>query len=101
MKNPNIQMVRQILSSDGTLAHLWTEYLRTLHRPHEAGPGQDTRESYRSTVPAASIFTTEVIVNSRLWTEFFKHLPGIFTGLGIIGTFSGLIRGLQAFQVSL
>jgi hypothetical protein len=100
VKNPNIQMVRQILSSDGTLAHLWTEYLRTLHRPHEAGPGQDTRESYRSTVPAASIFTTEVIVDSRLWTEFFKHLPGIFTGLGIIGTFSGLIRGLQAFQVS-
>ena len=45
VKNPNIQMVRQILSSDGTLAHLWTEYLRTLHRPHEAGPGQDTRES--------------------------------------------------------
>ncbi len=57
-------------------------------------------DSYRSTIQAASVFTAEVVVDSRLWTEFFKHLPGIFTGLGIIGTFLGLIRGLQAFQVS-
>ena len=33
-------------------------------------------------------------------TEFFKHLPGIFTGLGIIGTFTGLISGLMNFDVS-
>jgi len=40
------------------------------------------------------------MVDSRLSTEFFKHLPGLFTGIGIIGTFSGLITGLQAFKVS-
>ena len=39
-------------------------------------------------------------MDSRLRTEFFKHLPGIFTGLGIIGTFTGLIEGLRRFQVS-
>ncbi len=33
-------------------------------------------------------------------TEFYKHLPGILTGLGIIGTFSGLIMGLSNFDVS-
>ena len=32
--------------------------------------------------------------------EFFRHLPGIFTGIGIIGTFAGLIAGLSAFTVS-
>jgi hypothetical protein len=46
------------------------------------------------------VFTTEVLVDSRLATEFFKHLPGLFTGVGIIGTFWGLIQGLQAFKVS-
>ncbi|MCX7252978.1 MAG: MotA/TolQ/ExbB proton channel family protein, partial [Burkholderiales bacterium] len=30
--------------------------------------------------------------------EFFKHLPGILTGVGIIGTFSGLIWGLRQFD---
>src|SRR5262249_47207160 len=54
----------------------------------------------RPTVPAEGFFNTQVLVDNRLRTEFFKHLPGIFTGFGIIGTFVGLILGLQAFQVS-
>jgi hypothetical protein len=37
------------------------------------------------------------LVDAPLHTEFYKHLPGILTGAGIIGTFSGLILGLQAF----
>jgi sugar-specific transcriptional regulator TrmB len=36
-----------------------------------------------------------------LKTEYFKHLPGILTGLGIIGTFLGLIKGLIHFDVSI
>lgn len=53
----------------------------------------------RATVPAESFFNAELVVDSTLHTEFFKHLPGIFTGLGIIATFSGLIAGLQSFDV--
>ena len=34
------------------------------------------------------------------FVEFFKHFPGIFTGLGIIGTFSGLVHGLSLFKIS-
>lgn len=99
-QDPKLQTVRKIVSINKTLTHLWSEYFRTLHRPREVtASNKDTRD-YRSTVQAASIFTNEIIVDSQLWTEFFKHLPGVFTGLGIIGTFSGLIRGLQAFQVS-
>ena len=40
------------------------------------------------------------LVDSRLRTEFFKHLPGILTGLGIIGTFLGLLQGLRAFRIT-
>jgi hypothetical protein len=54
----------------------------------------------RSTIPASAYFSAEYLVDSRLRTEFFKHLPGIFTGIGIIGTFTGLIEGLRRFQVS-
>ncbi|EGZ0821936.1 anti-phage defense ZorAB system ZorA, partial [Escherichia coli] len=32
--------------------------------------------------------------------EFFKHLPGILTGMGIIGTFYGLMIGLNHFDPS-
>ena len=101
VKNASKQTLKCVFGQDLTLAHLWSEYADTLHRQQEHGAGgKQPVDALWSTVPAASIFTTEAIVDTRLWTEFFKHLPGIFTGLGIIGTFSGLIRGLQAFQVS-
>lgn len=95
-------------NGDKTLNHLWTEYEHTIHKQYNQAykPVSEGEAPHvgppllRSTVPAAAIFTTEAMVDSRLSTEFFKHLPGLFTGIGIIGTFLGLIRGLQAFKVS-
>ena len=54
----------------------------------------------RATAPAEMSFTEDALVNSPLKAEFFKHLPGIFTGIGIIGTFAGLLLGLKGFQVT-
>jgi MotA/TolQ/ExbB proton channel family len=62
--------------------------------------GQQETVALRATVPADTFFNPQAIVDNRLRTEFFKHLPGICTGLGIIGTFLGLIQGLSAFKVS-
>jgi methyl-accepting chemotaxis protein len=55
---------------------------------------------WRSTTLAETFFTEQALVDTPLKTEFHKHLPGILTGLGIIGTFSGLITGLIRFEVS-
>lgn len=52
-------------------------------------------EGIRSTVPAEAIFSPQSLVDARLHVEFFKHLPGI------IGTFYGLINGIQHFDSSL
>lgn len=91
-----------IFERDKKLAHLWREYEETLHGQKELNSQTGTYEvtKYRSTVPAEVFFSREVLVDTVLATEFFKHLPGIFTGLGIIGTFIGLIGGINAFTVS-
>ncbi len=84
------------------LKHLWQEYRKTLHpqrKDDEFGQSQIVR--WRATALAETFFTEQAIVDSRLKTEFFKHVPGILTGLGIIGTFFGLIMGLSNFDVSL
>lgn len=82
--------------------HLWTEYRDTLYEKKRINPetGEEEIHAITSTVPAETFFTAQSIVESRLSADFFRHLPGIFTGLGIIGTFSGLIKGLKAFNVS-
>jgi len=91
---------KAVFASDRRLAHLWKEYDESLHRQREEREGQMVVQAVRATVPAELYFNHQVVVDSRLRTEFFKHVPGIFTGIGIIGTFSGLIEGLRAFQVS-
>ncbi|MGC3965171.1 MAG: anti-phage ZorAB system protein ZorA [Rhodocyclaceae bacterium] len=91
---------REIFSKDKRLSHLWQEYQESLHVQHRFEGGQSVVSAVRATVPAELYFNGQFVVDTRLGTEFFKHLPGIFTGIGIIGTFSGLIKGLDAFQVS-
>ncbi len=91
---------KKVFSRDRRLAHLWKEYQDSLHVQREERDGQLTVVAIRATAPAELYFNSQFVVDSRLRTEFFKHLPGLFTGIGIIGTFSGLIEGLRQFQVS-
>lgn len=100
LTNPDKQALKRIFAGDGAFSHLWTKYSETLHREQEAGNAGQSGGVLRSTVPASVVFTTDSMVDARIGTEFFKHVPGIFTGLGIIGTFSGLIRGLQHFDAT-
>ena len=85
------------------LRHCWDEYRDTLHGQKQANDmGVMEVSRWRATSMANAFFTDQGLIEAPLRTEFYKHLPGILTGLGIIGTFSGLIVGLQAFgQVDL
>ncbi len=87
---------REIATSDQHLKHLWGQYCETLHaEKHIDESGLETTRNYRATLPASAIFYSGSVIDGRLSVEFFKHLPGLLTGLGIIGTFNGLITGLQ------
>ncbi len=90
--------VAETLGLDATLAHLWGEYTETLHEQYDHVDGERRLVAVRATVPAEVFFNTQVLVDTPLNTEFFRHLPGLLTGIGIIGTFSGLILGLSGFE---
>lgn len=99
-KTPDLAAFDSIFKVDPSLHHLWSEYKESLHQQYKDVNGLTERESVRATLPAEMFFNKQYVVDSRLHTEFFKHLPGLFTGIGIIGTFAGLIHGLAAFKVS-
>ena len=77
------------------LKTLWLSYAATLQ-----GPLANTPHPWQATLAAEQVFSEETLIDSPLKTGFYRHLPGILTGIGIIGTFSGLIVGLSAFQGS-
>lgn len=91
---------KKLFAVDRRLAHLWSEFQETLHRQTEVRDGVSKVIAVRATAPSETYFSSQYVVDSRLHTEFFKHLPGLFTGVGIIGTFSGLINGLHQFKVN-
>src|SRR5690606_14368832 len=78
--------------------HLWDEYSHTLHNVRKASNGDVCLFEVRATMPAEAFFTKEILVDSRLFDDFVRHLPGVLTGLGIIGTFAGLLSGLSQFN---
>ena len=95
----DLDEIQSVMVTD-ELRHLWSEYAETLHPQKiqdEFGQLKITR--YRATAMAEVFFSEQALVETPLKTAFYKHLPGILTGLGIIGTFSGLIFGLQSFDM--
>ena len=87
--------VLEELFQDRPFSNLWKEYRASLHQMQMLN---SDKESVRSTLTSDFYFSKEAVVDSYINAEFFKHLPGILTGVGIIGTFSGLIWGLRQFD---
>lgn len=92
-------IAREVMTAP-RLAHLWREYAQTLHGVATTdAEGKPKVTAWRATAMAETYFTAAALVETPLKTEFYKHLPGILTGIGILGTFAGLIVGLTHFEV--
>lgn len=78
----------------------WREYDETLHEQSDNSRAEPAVVSVRATAQAETFFHTEALVDDPLHVEFYKHLPGVLTGIGIIATFYGLITGLTHFDAS-
>lgn len=89
-----ISILKNIFSAE-PFKHLWAEYEDTLHlvRTPDGKP-----ISMRATVTSEIYFSKESVVDTQIDADFFRHLPGILTGIGIIGTFGGLVWGLFQFN---
>jgi len=93
--SPSLPQIAAEVMRSRHLAHAWQEYAQTLHRQKSSGG-----ERIRATAAAGHFFSTALLVEAPLKAGFYRHLPGILTGLGIIGTFAGLIAGLSSFEVN-
>lgn len=88
------------LFAQSSMKHSWSEFEESLHQQKNLVEGELKLQKVRATAPSAVYFTEQQLIDIPLNTEFFKHLPGILTGIGIIGTFYGLMIGLFHFDPS-
>lgn len=87
-------------TASSSLKSAWNEYDETLHQQHSTVDGEYRLSKVRATVQSSVFFGSQNLVDTPLRAEYFRHLPGIVTGLGIIGTFFGLLIGLSHFDAS-
>jgi len=97
----DLSNIEQLAHNDPHLAPLWAEYTQAIEalQPLETSAKLATGP-WQATSPAENHFTEQALVDSPLRSNFYKHMPGLLTGVGIIGTFTGLIAGLIGFDVS-
>lgn len=82
------------------LEYVWKDFAKTLHPQSGLINGVKRNRKFRLTVPVYVHFSAASVIDRPLGVDYFKHLPGILTGIGIIGTFSGLLFGLSNFDAS-
>lgn len=75
------------------LGAAWKSYSEGFVRSGSGGLYRD--------LDAAEFFNATDALEAPLGLEFFRHLPGILTGLGIIFTFNGIRKGLAEAARSL
>ena len=88
-----LDQVADSFRADMALSRLWQEYVGQTREADGKGPAS-------AHLSARAVFDPATVTHARLRLEFFRNLPGVFTGTGIIGTFTGLIMGLRSFRIS-
>jgi ABC-type transporter Mla subunit MlaD len=79
------------ISSNKYLKDSWKLYLQ-----HFVTLGDNTKK----TDDFAESYFNQTLVQKQINVEFWKSIPGMFVGLGILGTFVGLTLGISDFNFS-
>lgn len=77
---------------------LWRDFTDSLHAQTVTTETGESNICYRSTIPAEVFFSQQALVDNPMRAEFFRYLPGMLTGAGIVCTFAGILLGLVEFD---
>ncbi|WP_413292322.1 hypothetical protein ACLSU7_13035 [Bdellovibrio sp. HCB185ZH] len=88
--------IQSIFKSVQSFIHPWNEFAESVVKERK----EDGEIEYRNTHEAHDFFNVEAIISSsRAWLFNFRlgtfgSIPNILTGLGIVGTFFGILTGI-------
>ena len=88
--------LRSTFKSNQSFGHPWNEFSESIVKERK----EDGEFEYRNTLEAHDFFNVDAIISSsRAWLFSFRlgtfgSIPNILTGLGIVGTFFGILSGI-------
>ena len=84
----------EFMSKTTYLSDGWREFNETLLIPGEDFEHKDGNEKILNTHHTSTYFNQRYILWSKVNMRWFNTLPNILTGLGMVGTFIGLVAGI-------
>lgn len=85
-----LEDIDQQLQDNRHLRHPWSEFKETFIYPEP----DDDDQVVSNTINAAAFFDEDAIFSPEMDLAFLRAVPNILTGLGILGTFLGLVLAL-------
>ena len=94
--NSSPEEIRSSLNEIPVINHYWSEFWETvvINKDHNG------KDQFFNTVDAEYFFNEENLISNHVDIRFYNALPGILTGLGILGTFLGLMFGLSQLDLN-
>lgn len=88
------QSFNESMSGTKYLSDAWREFNETLLIPYQDFEPEDGNEKILNTHHTSTYFNQRYILWSKVNMRWFNALPNILTGIGIVGTFVGLVAGI-------
>lgn len=82
---------RKEIVGQPALRRAWLEFEETL-----VIPSTDSGDEIRNTSDVSSYFNHSTVVSPNVSFNYYRSVPNLLTGLGILGTFLGLAAGVNA-----
>lgn len=94
----DLDIITNELKDDRQFGHSWNEFRESL-RVIQLEDGVSIKEKYLNTLDSEHFFKSDSALTKILYTQYLDLVPGILTGLGILGTFIGIVHGLGGVDV--
>ena len=102
-----LREIRSIKGNNGYIGKIWWEFCETLIIKREketetpnAYCENNHIEKLRNTDQIEMYFNSDVIIDKQVQKEVLDVIPGILTGLGLVGTFLAIAIALMGFDMS-
>lgn len=100
-----LEQITNVLKDDALLREQWGEFKEGIVERRVTRPDGMVKQEFFNSLPMDAFVKNEAYLSSiRVWLIEFSlahQLPGIATGLGILGTFAGISVGLFELQGNL
>lgn len=95
----DLEKIDYIFEEDPMLGHIWSEFKECIPQYNRRNVSNANSVQFGNAVEASHFFNWDTLVVGRYDMALFNLIPSILTGLGITGTFYGIITGLAGMNI--